>query len=88
MDSEATVIAAGGRIRSGFDAFPDYTIVSTGRERAYVYAAGGISFDLRDWSGWTVTFSPGREIQALALAVRRVAYPKLPDMTLDELVAI
>ncbi len=63
--------------------------VTAGNERASIYPEGGVSFELwiEEGSGWYVNDRHASErIQALAVAVRLVAFPHLAPLTLAELV--
>lgn len=59
--------------------------VRHGDEIAVVYAEGGIGFRWRvKGVGWVVCDEPSMLIMRLAVAVRREAFPTLPDISVHD----
>ncbi|HVK06397.1 MAG TPA: hypothetical protein VM490_23200 [Armatimonadaceae bacterium] len=58
--------------------------VQYGQERATVYAEGGIGFEYRLTAGrvvgWVVNDDPGEFIYRVAVAARAAAFPELPPL--------
>jgi hypothetical protein len=63
-------------------------IVTAEDEKAILYAEGGMAFHRSViGGGWCVDDDPSEQIVALALAVRAVAFPSLPALTVAEVTA-